>query len=100
MDKNVFIAVALCAGIFLVWQQVYMKPIAEKQAALHQTQQQSATAPNETATTPSAFQTGAQPKAGHLGKAGASKVETVLLGSTSYGAIVSTLGGGIDEFKF
>ena len=30
MDKKVFLAVTICAAIFLVWQNVYLKPLERR----------------------------------------------------------------------
>lgn len=87
MDKKVFLAVALCAAIFLLWQNVYLKPYTEQQAKLKQEQaqilSQAPKAPSD-----------AVKAAPAIAATPANSVESkVNLGSGNYVATISTRGG-------
>ncbi len=107
MDKKVFLAVSLCAGIFLLWNQLYLKPYADRQQAYQQQQQllqqQSAPAATDTVTANSADASNAtgDKKAPRTGKTGAtiSGPQTVTLGKADYSATISTKGGVVTTFN-
>lgn len=91
MDKKVFLAVALCAAIFLLWQNVYLKPYAEQQAKLREEQTQTiAQAPK--APSDAAKLAPSAPTA----PASASE-RKVSLGSGNYTATISTKGGVVTD---
>lgn len=101
MDKKVFLAISLCAAIFLVWQNVYLKPYTEQQARLRQeqAQQAQATAPTEPKQAPSA-------PSQALSKAttGAAEEHFLTLGGGNYVVTLATRGGviknvALDEYR-
>ncbi|MGE4232133.1 MAG: membrane protein insertase YidC [Bacteriovoracia bacterium] len=98
MDRNVFIAVVLCAGIFVVWQQVYMKPYqkaAEEYRATHseQVQAQEATKSVEGARSTETLSSSNS----HHNKIQNSKVSSVKLGSDDYNVSISTAGAVVEN---
>ncbi|MBI3556891.1 MAG: membrane protein insertase YidC [Deltaproteobacteria bacterium] len=105
MDKKVFLAVSLCAGIFMLWNQLYLKPYTERQQAYMQQQalqQQSAPAGTETAASGNAMgSTSADKKTSRPGKANAtiSGPQTITLGNADYSATISTKGGVVTNFN-
>lgn len=89
MDKKLFLAVTLCAGIFLLWQNLYLKPYQEQQSKLQHAQQQVQTTqqiqPNPTSTAAkSAPQKTAQ-------------AEVISMGNGMFSATILTHGGMVSN---
>jgi YidC/Oxa1 family membrane protein insertase len=102
MDKKVFLAVSLCAGIFLLWQNVYLKPLSEKQRAWSQQQAvQSGAHQTETpAPAPAKSESSGSERTTQLkqGAAGSKISEpTIELGNTDYRVVVAKKGGTVRE---
>ena len=95
MDKKLFLAIGICAAIFLLWQNVYLKPLADRQALMRQTQ---------TSTTSTTPQAPAEIKTQGIKPTAAASAKTVELGSGGYSLKISTKGGvvttvGLQEFR-
>lgn len=88
MDKKVFLAVALCAAIFLVWQKVYLKPYAEQRQAQQEMQALPTAPAQSTATTAPATASNAPTSI-------QSAAKMVTIGDTGFRVAVSTKGGAI-----
>ena len=103
MDKKVFLAVSLCAGIFLLWNHLYLKPYTERQQAYMQQQQlqQSAQPAADAATDATAASVSGDKKAAHVGKTGPtiSGPQAITLGNSEYSATISTKGGVVTNFN-
>ncbi|MBI3542704.1 MAG: membrane protein insertase YidC [Deltaproteobacteria bacterium] len=99
MDKKVFAAVALCAGIFLLWQNFYLKPLTERQQAW--SQQHAQQAPVETAK-PSELSISPSPSKMETGTVAAkaarsSGQKSVVLGDSAYSYTILTKGGVVSD---
>lgn len=95
MDKKLFLAIGICAAIFLLWQNVYLKPLADQQALMRQSQT-AVTAPQQTTKT--------ETKSAIAAPASNAQAKIVELGSGEYSMKISTKGGvvtsvGLQEFR-
>lgn len=88
MDKRVFLAITLCAGIFLLWQNFYLKPFQDKQQAWVQQQQLSQPVSNAPQNLPKTAI-----EVGKVATSSASTAESVTLGDADYNVVVNTKGG-------
>lgn len=96
MDKKVFLAVTLCAGIFLLWQQVYLKPYAEQQQAWNQ--QQTAAAPATTSQTPAPTEKSEQAPKQTTADQPVS-LEKLTVGDAEYNVVLNPKGGVVEAIS-
>jgi YidC/Oxa1 family membrane protein insertase len=99
MDKKVFLAVTICAGIFLLWQNYYIKPYTDRHQAWVQQQQaqqkseSGATAPNSQSANPAVNKDGASKLSASNGSPTSAQSQNISLGDNSYTISISTHGG-------
>ena len=91
MDKKVFLAVTICAAIFLVWQNVYLKPL-EQRRQMEAAQQQAASPPP-------APQGSVSPGSKDAVK-NSDKIQVIALESNALHVAISTVGGTVSSVGF
>src|SRR5947209_2340232 len=96
MDKKVFLAITLCAGIYLLWQSLFIKPL--QQAQQQSPQEQQAVATTLISSTPAAplAAIGAKKNTPTVG----SSTQEKILGDSAYNVTISTHGGIIRSVHF
>lgn len=100
MDRKVFLAVSLCAAIFLIWNQYYLKPISEKQQTyLQQQSQQVITAPPGESTPRLREKKAEVTRGDQAEKSPVNELREISIGSTNYGVSISTRGGVVRTVK-
>lgn len=98
MDKKLFLAIGLCAAIFLVWQNVYLKPLSQQRY----TQTQPVVSPSEPNTVNTSKTTDSI--AATTTKPTEATAKIVELGSADHGVAISTKAGvvsaiGLEAFR-
>ncbi len=91
MDRNFFVAMALCAGIYLAWSNYYVKQLPQTTPAQTVSQDNQTTVPSATAPVALAVNTNKQ---------NTDPVKKVILGDEQYSVTINSLGGIVESTKF